>query len=1059
MNDKIIIKAISKIHSAIVNFLSFIFLLFFLTFIVLQNGIYLENISLPNVEIKQLYIKWNEKINISIKETEIVHKTNNSPIDFEEINKVLQQIPIFNNWFESIIIDKLVFNNITASFSYKEGKNGFFTASSPDFSLKSSLFFESNLLNLQIDEFIDLKRKITTSGNIIVDNENLELATSLNVNINNDISLNVLTLANKDKLFYKVNSLKNIKNINYTMKLLDLHPDVKYWAYEAIEMSHATIESAFGWLEYKNLDTAYKNISVSATGHNLSYKYNPNLDAVHSKTTELKFKDGVLSIYPKQAYSYDNALDKSWLKIDFTPKEEVLTLHLLFDAKLDKNILNILSSYKINVPFLQNSGTTKTNLKLTVNLRTIGVEANGDFFTKKANFDYLGLKIDVSDVSVLLNNYDVKINNMLAQYKDIATTKVNVSYDAHKGEGKINFDVKNIAFKDFNISLNNKEPLKVIYSIAPKQDTIDVANSTWFYKDKVINIDKMSLPFSLAELIIHMPRTLVNVPNIASVYVSGVSELKTDKVNLNLDFASFSYEGIKLSQPISSINLLYDKKITLSANNKIGFTFNSLACGLDKPTIDIDNNNFTLKSSSVNIDDFAKAKLTGNYDFKENKGLVALEELNISNKERGEMFASDEKINLDIVKSDRNIKVNIPKLDTSYTQSNEKMSLDIKSIDKLAQNSKILQDFNITTGNFNLNKNFSDNHTKFVANIKHPYKLLVKENEPVEDYSIEGKINNTTKKTSLNINNDALKITIDKDIRIRMKDTGVNVDSLINFIHNQPDSNNSSTSESSESSKSKNVIMNAKNSYLYISKDRHVLSDTLYLEYHDKITAAHFTHAKGNAKIDIQNGELHVYGENFNDIFMQNLFVLSKFKGGSFDFSVDGTTEEYDGLFYIKDTIVLDYKILNNVLAFVNTIPSLVTFSLPGYSSNGLNVSSAYMHFNSKDNLFTISDIYLDSKEIDILGKGTANLNTNNINLLLNLKTDLASSILNIPVVSYILFDGKTLSTTVNVTGALDNPDVKSLIAEDIVVAPLNIIKRALFLPYHLISNDEEKEE
>lgn len=1014
---------------------------------------------LPNVEIKQLYIKWNEKINISIKETEIIHKTNNSSIDFEEINKVLQQIPILGNWFEGIVIDKIMFNNITASFNYKQGENGFFIASSPEFSLKSSLFFESNLLNLQINEFIDLKRKITISGNIIVDNQNLELATSLNVNINNDISLNVLTLANKDKLFYKVNSLKNIKNINYTMKLLDLHPDVKYWAYEAIEMSYATLESAFGWLEYKNLDAAYKNISVAATGYNLSYKYNQNLDAVHSKTTELKFKDGVLYIYPKQAYSYDNALDKSWLKIDFTQKEELLTLYLLFDAKLDKNILNILSTYKINVPFLQNNGTTKANLKLTVNLRTIGVEANGDFFTKKANFDYLGLKIDVSDVSVLLNNYDVKISDMLAQYKDIATTKVNVSYDAHKGEGKIDFNVKNIAFKDFNISLNNKEPLNVTYSIAPKQDTIDVANSTWFYKDKVINIAKMSLPFSLEELIIHMPRTQVNIPNIASAYVSGTSELKTNKVNLNIDFSSFTYEGIKLSQPNSSINLLYDKKIILSANNQIGFTFNGLACGLDKPTMDIEKNNFTLKSSSANIDNIAKAKLLGQYDFQENSGFIELKELNISNKSIGEMFASDEKINLYIAKSDKNIKINIPDLDINYTQNNEKINLDIKSIDKLAQNSKILQNFNVTTGNFNLTKNFSDNNTKFVANIKHPYKLLVKDNEPVEDYSIEGKINNTTKKTSLNINNDVLKITIDKDIRIKMKEVGVNVNSLIDLVHNQPDTNSSSTSENSEGSKSKNVILNAKNSYLYISKDRHVLSDSFYLEYHDKITAAHFTHAKGNAKIDVQNGELHVYGENFNDIFMQNLFVLSKFKGGSFDFSVDGTTEEYDGLFYIKNTLVLDYKILNNVLAFVNTIPSLVTFSLPGYSSHGLNVNSAYMHFNSKNNLFTISDIYLDSKEIDILGKGTANLNTNNINLLLNLKTDLASSILNIPVVSYILFDGKTLSTTVNVTGALDNPEVKSLIAEDIVVAPLNIIKRALLLPYHLLSNDEEKEE
>jgi len=85
------------------------------------------------------------------------------------------------------------------------------------------------------------------------------------------------------------------------------------------------------------------------------------------------------------------------------------------------------------------------------------------------------------------------------------------------------------------------------------------------------------------------------------------------------------------------------------------------------------------------------------------------------------------------------------------------------------------------------------------------------------------------------------------------------------------------------------------------------------------------------------------------------------------------------------------------------------------------------------------------------LGKGTANIKQNKINLLLNLKTDLASDVSKIPLVGYLIFDGKSLSTTLKVTGKLNNPKIQTQLAKDIVVAPLNIIKRTLTLPYRLI--------
>jgi hypothetical protein len=222
------------------------------------------------------------------------------------------------------------------------------------------------------------------------------------------------------------------------------------------------------------------------------------------------------------------------------------------------------------------------------------------------------------------------------------------------------------------------------------------------------------------------------------------------------------------------------------------------------------------------------------------------------------------------------------------------------------------------------------------------------------------------------------------------------------------------------------------------------------LQYYKGILTAQLTHANGKAGFKIDGDKFHLYGNNFNDEFMEKLLSLSKFKGGSLDFSMSGKFDDYIGTFYINNTTIEDYVILNNILAFINTVPSLATFSLPGYSKKGLHIDNAYMKFHAKNHIFDISDIYIGSKEIKILGKGTASVKYDTIDLALNLKTDLGSSLSKVPVVGYIIFDGKNISTTLKITGKLTDPKVKTMIARDIAVAPLNIILRTLTLPYKI---------
>jgi len=733
-------------------------------------------------------------------------------------------------------------------------------------------------------------------------------------------------------------------------------------------------------------------------------------------------------------------LDKSWLKIDFSKKEELLTLHLLFDGMLNKNMLHVLSRYDIILPFLQRKGKVDTNLIITVNLREIDVNAQGDFYTKKANFDYLGLNIDVDNMHMNLNNYDVLIDKMNAQYKDIAQADVHVTFNAKKSAGIINLDFHKIQMHDLSL-ITNKIPLHIAYNIDPKQDTIDIQKSQWQYKNKQVTLDKLLVGFDLNTLKAKIPITFFKVNKMANGYVDGMIYLKTAQMHLDVDLLKLKYDGVELSQTLTPLKVTYDKFLSISSDSDIYFNVNDSEYKAKGLYISFKKESIYLKHTLLQIGQYINTKIYANYDFNSKKAHISLSDFIFKNPETDEILYENNKTMLGGHINDQNITINSKELGATFVSNSKQWKLTLDSLATIAKKSYFLQKYKLNKGAITFYKKSDALYTQFNANIRYPYCLLANKDKKNTHYIISGEI---TKEHKIDLTvNKNINVKINKDIKIKMHDTGLNIDAIIDF-----------TKQIVESNSGKNnfkLSVDAINSYLYLGGNRYAISDEMHLQYYNNILTAQLLHDKGNAGFKLQNNIFHLYGKNFNDKFMEKLFVLSKFSGGSLDFSMDGTLDNYKGVFYVYDATMIDYKLLNNVLAFVNTIPSLVTFSLPGYNKKGLHVKNAYVKFHAKKDVFNISDIYLESKELKILGKGSVDINKNSIDLVLNLKTDLGSYLSKVPLVGYIILDGKNISTTLKVTGNLNNPTINTMLAQDIVVAPLNIIKRTLTLPYELI--------
>ncbi|MBU4109535.1 hypothetical protein KJ988_00855, partial [bacterium] len=196
---------------------------------------------------KQLYIKWNEKFDVSLKELEVTRNENSTTsINYEKIHGYFSKIPLFNGTFEKIVISHIKFDSISGSFSYISGQNGFLQLSSETFLLNSSFCFESNALNIEIQKLYDSKKKIEMYGDIILDLSKFEINAKSHININNEIYATVFINADSKQLQYSVTSEKKIERTAHLIDLLQPPKEVRYWILDAIKMRGATLHEARG---------------------------------------------------------------------------------------------------------------------------------------------------------------------------------------------------------------------------------------------------------------------------------------------------------------------------------------------------------------------------------------------------------------------------------------------------------------------------------------------------------------------------------------------------------------------------------------------------------------------------------------------------------------------------------------------------------------------------------------------------------------------------------------------------------------------------------------------
>jgi hypothetical protein len=1054
VNTSTIAKSIKTIHFNLLTL--FFLLLIFLTgcFFALTEGFTISHLKFGDIKLEKVYLKWDNRLHIEIDLIDLSHyKSDESPLDLTFVQNFPRTIRYAQQWIQSIDLKEIRYQKTSLALHYTKGKKGAVVFQNPTHSLNGDFILTPTKLTLFLKTSKEDKINIASKLALNIPDQSFILHSTLK--LPNSPLLKSVIVGNKKQLTFEIKADEQFTNISELVDFIGLDPVVRPWVVDYSGFQVATLHSFKGKYIYDAPQSLLESITAHATATKGHYTFAQDFEPVYATSVDVYFNHGKLIIAPHEGSFYTLPTQKSKVIIDFTPKETMLYIHLLTSqGMLNDAIIRLLANYAINIPIQQLQGNVNTDLNLSVNLHSLKTTAKGVFLPSASLLELEGIPLKSIGGKVLLNNTLVTFTDFNASYQNTGNAMVNGYFDATKEIGNIKISPHQLypTQNPQQMALITRRPIELIYRITPKKDTLLIPTSDWNFFGKPLHINSFILPISIKDKHLTLPKTKFYSDTKISGFIGGNLTGKEKTVLLTLN--RLDTNGLLMHKnPIDFHIKLHQDTLTASTTQSSSWSMRNQIFTLSPFSIVSNKNSLIFNNIKVNIENQLDAMLQGEYHWNNHQGAISLTQMSGHNpkistyidlKKRQEMTMDFSK-EVPTFRSDS--------LGISITPFNLGWKMDIDDISLLSKNSPLLTDYELNHGNMVLFYTPQDNHITFNGTIQYPYRIMIVNEKPLSSYQFNG--SHIDGKTKIIVNN-KLTIQHDRAIDIEADSIGIHGGELLRWLSSsqrERKNNKSATTEDPQI-----IRVNTTNIHLYLTQNRQILSDTLQATLADNTLKATLIHSKGVANLTMKDDIFYLQGNHFGDKFMENLFAFSNFEGGNLSFTAQGKTDSFEGVVRIENTTLKEYIVLNNILSFVNTIPSLVTFSLPNYNTKGLFVKETYSHFTYQKQQFGLDNYTLNSPELKIGGTANVNMINDSITGTLTLKTDLGSLLSKIPAVGYILFgeDG-SISTTVNLKGKLSDPIVETAVAKEVVSAPFNILKRTVTYPFLWMIPEEKK--
>ena len=667
------------------------------------------------------------------------------------------------------------------------------------------------------------------------------------------------------------------------------------------------------------------------------------------------------------------------------------------------------------------------------------------FAVKSDTFSDLRTLIDKTELSPVLKSWIVD-KVQAKKYKLYSLVgKGNVDNDGFK----MDFDAlkAEVLFED--VQIYYKEKLAPIiaenFMLSYKNSGLYFDLKNPMYKDRDLNGSKVSI----VDLIGEKPATLVLDLHIKSVIDSVVHEV-LQAYDLHIPVTqkgSMAKVDVKIDIPLVESS----KETSVFVNvdlKECDVTINNVKLSVLKGNVQYDKGVATLKNIDIK-DKWYAAKVNGKVQLKNKKADLKLnvDHLSLGGKKE-KFFKLKNKKNVALKLDYAVHSIDIPSLNVKLFKKDKEYTIklmNLKTIKPYLQNMEIEMDggqLEIKTKDFKtytykgvLKRNscfFYDNNN--VCHVQVP---------------VKGEV---SKKTfNLRAFQNRLYVNTYKGL---IKVNRLNID-LKNFFDSRNKHGKSDT-------KSKKLTIKGTKSQLRYDKYRLVTdSYTINVSAKGKIKAI------GNLKDDqvllTKKGKnIRVEALRIKDQLLHPLINFSGLHNGRYTFRASGDPDKLmHGEVIIEGGVMRDFKAYNNTLAFINTLPALATLSKPGYSNKGFIIKKGIARFRKIGERIIFDMINIEGISANIVGKGEIDFKKNTINMNMAIQTarELGKVVGSIPLLGYIIMgEDKSMTVGLKITGSLSQPKVQTSASKELLELPLEIIKRTLKSPAHMINKTSEHE-
>ncbi len=1016
-----------------------------MSYALLSYGLTIPLVILPGFKAEQLYIKLDKKLILNAKRIDVSFSSNSS--NETPILKVPRLVPIVDlarKNFTACKIDELNIENNKVTFSYKESsstpEDNKITINSPDVHSNIYMRFYDDYIFLETKDFINRPTGIS-----------LQLQTALDLKTSNSYTLGQLSSSDKTTIdFYLKGNGDTVAFTAHSNTFTDLAPivdlfslekSISKWIVDFNQAKNYQLLEAKGVYDYTDPQTIVDTLFIHAHEEELNYSFHPKLFPISSPLTDVYFSKGILTIKPHDARYNDHLLDTdSAVYIDFNHEHTILDIDLKTKTTLDSDIVEIVNAYDIPLPLLQEKGSTQAHIKINIDLYTEKTSAIGKFFVKESDLILDGVRYKIKNATARLHKGVLSIDTTHINYEDIFIATVNGQMDLTTLTGDFFFDVEDIKLalsKESELRLQDKD-LRIQLNFDKSSHSYLFPLSHWklgeqsiiMKKNKLTSPIKFDSALTIKDLMLH-------IPDMTDIKVDGTLDIARAATKLDLNLSNLSYKDGDLNVTSNNnipLQLHYDNnKTDIYTHQPSLLTINENTLEILPTRVQLQDGRLDINQTDIKLNNELFTQISTQYELGAKNAVALLQNTIYSSPE---VIFIEPGVKLLYRQDENKHYLDITDLDIHAVFNEDKsLELNINDFSKLYPYSNILHIYDIKAGYANLV--FLEDKVGMDLTFKDFIPLLSKGGKNITTYNVKGHYQDET--ANLRINKD-VDVLYHKKGRLKARNIDFNLFPIKDYLKNLHNKNNDSDLDLSIITEKCNVILG--------NSGRRILADTIKVKVKNDTIDAQLIHGKGVVLFRSEHDDFYVDGHKLNDQFLNNLVKFSTFKNGTLSLVIKGTYENFKGFAQVDNTIIKDYTVLNNTLAFFNTIPSLVTFSVPGYSKNGLKVNEMYLNFDVNGSNLSLKDTKISSKELTITAKGSSDLDKETVDVLMQVKTDIGSSAKNIPLIGYIIFGEDSVSTTVRVHGDLKDPKVESSLTKSVIVAPFNIIKRTITLPF-----------